>query len=1346
MGSHQKKNHTDDRFILDHNLFDADQYRFIYENAPFGIFKMDADGSYLDINKSICILLGYDTKEKLLATINSTAKDIFIDTSEKNSLLKKALKNNTAINVESSLRHFNGDLVPVLLSLRTIKNNGAENAQIIGFVQDYSDKRILEDTIQQERNNIQTLIDYLSDYVYIKDLSGNFIAINKAFKEMANVTDVQEINEEISPNDFLESLLKDDSKVLLTGKKILNREVHGISPRKRKMVYAFITKTPIKNAKGKITGLIGIGKNITDLKMAEERIMSSQANLNAVLESATNPIWSVNKSMRFITLNSPSTIFFKTLYKQDISIGDHAVNSILDNTERKEWKNRYIKALKGEHWKEEHNIVIDNKNKYYVFYFHPIIDQFHNIKGVTVFSLDITDRRNIEEVIKESEERFRQLAENTTDAFTLSDQNKIIYANPAFEKIYGIKIKHALENPLVILDCLEEKDKTKYLNNRKEELKGLTSGSGNHYSIIRKSGEKRRIWLRNFPIYNNKAEIYRYVTVTTDITELVELESTISETRNQQKAILDNIPYLAWLKDNNGRYISVNQSFAKLYNTDINNIIGKTDFDFFPSKMAEKYQYHDQQVMSNGKRQLIEEVKEIDDGMVWMETFKAPILNEKGEIIGITGISRDITDRKKMEETIIESEEYFRSLLQNSSDEITILDEEGLITFESSLKNKISDFTIEELIGKSIFDVVHPDDKENFINTFNSVLKTSNRQIKIEYRSLHKNKKWIYVESIFSNQLKNTAINGIVVNSRDISERKMAELKERVYHDNLIFLSNSALDLLSISSREDIYSYISEKLYSFLEYAIVLVTSFDEENQMLIVESIAGSAENKTHISKALNHDPRKIKIPIDKTITKLSEAGIVITLKDELNSIKLGKINKTIFADLGERLKVNKVYNITLARHNKLLGNITIFTVNKNIIKFKHIIETFVHQVSVALHRSQLEHELVQAKIRAEESDKLKTTFLANMSHEIRTPMNGILGFTEMLNDETTSPANKKKYLDIIHSNGQMLISLIDDIIDFAKIEAGQIKIVNESFSLNGLLSQLHTIFLTEISRQNKSDVTLRMRKALTNDKCFIKSDPQRLKQILNNLIGNALKFTNNGFIEFGYKMHKKHKLLFYVKDTGIGISKEKLKLIFERFVQADSSRSRRFGGSGLGLAISKGFVDLMGGEMWAESVENKGSVFYFTIPFTPTEKVSDSILERRKVKTNYNWKGKVFLIAEDDMFSYKFLEGFLKQTNAEVVHAENGLEALNIIKKNQHIDLVLMDIQMPEMNGLEATEKIKKIKKELPVIAQTANAIIEEKEKCFEAGCDDFITKPINMGDLYTKIDKWLSIHHHR
>lgn len=814
--------------------------------------------------------------------------------------------------------------------------------------------------------------------------------------------------------------------------------------------------------------------------------------------------------------------------------------------------------------------------------------------------------------------------------------------------------------------------------------------------------------------------------------------------KDLQQVIIDHIPYLAWFKDDNGKYILVNQAFADLFNVHPDKIIGKTDFDLCSREKALEFHRNDEDVKRTGKRQFVEQAAMFAGVCIHFETFKTPVFDETGNVIGISGISREVSDRTWMEKTLHEREEQFRALLQSSSDAISIIDRQGKIIFESSERNKISDFDLQELLHKPFFDIVHPDDADQVREVFKEALAHPGKQIKKEYRSLHKNKRWIYVESIFSNQFNNPAIKGIIVNSRDVSDRKMAELKERVYHDNLIFLSNSALELLGLSSKDEIYRYIPAKLANFLESAVVIVTSYREEDRSIVIESFSGLDPYTEQVEELIGHPLLGLSFPADNVPFTAENAGMVVTLKDELFEGKVGEFLPDLIGKVSELIHFHKAYYLALAKDNKQLGYIAIFTLNKSIIKFKHIIETFVRQVSVALHRSHLEYELVKAKDKAEESDKLKTAFLANMSHEIRTPMNGILGFAEMLNDNTLSYANRKKYLNIINSNGKMLINLIDDIIDFAKIESGQANLVLDEFSLNNLLSQVQSTFLTRSLKKEKSKVRILVRKTFTDEKSFIRTDPIKLRQILTNLVGNAIKFTHKGYIEFGYDLERHNYLRFYVKDTGIGIPAEKLQIIFERFIQADNSPSRKYGGSGLGLAISKGLVELLGGKMWAESEPEKGSTFSFTIPYVPVTRKMEDRHEGKSARATVSWEGKLFLIAEDDKFSYKFLEGFLKQTKAHVIRAADGREAVEICRSNNNIDLVLMDIQMPEMNGLTATEEIKKFNRQIPIIAQTANAINEEKLRCFEAGCDDFITKPVNITELFDKIDKWLSVKH--
>ena len=384
---------------------------------------------------------------------------------------------------------------------------------------------------------------------------------------------------------------------------------------------------------------------------------------------------------------------------------------------------------------------------------------------------------------------------------------------------------------------------------------------------------------------------------------------------------------------------------------------------------------------------------------------------------------------------------------------------------------------------------------------------------------------------------------------------------------------------------------------------------------------------------------------------------------------------------------------------------------------------------------------ERKKAQEKAEKADKLKTTFLANMSHEIRTPVSAIIGFGELLKDGELSEEEKNQYLGFISRGGQNLLNLINDIIDISKIEAGQIRIEKEDFRLNFLMSEIFTTILEEKNNRGKENIELKLVKGIVTNDFKIHSDPYRLQQILLNLLSNALKFTKEGYIEFGYSLNSDRQLLFFVRDTGIGIPVEMREVIFDRFRQVEESYTKNKEGTGLGLAISRKLTELLGGKIWVEANEKKGSSFYFRLPMNgihSDEEIDDLLVENAD---GISLEGKTILVVEDEDANYVLVDKMLKTRNAEVVIVNNGKAAIDIInKKGMTIDLILMDIKMPIINGYEATKIIKEINKSLPIIAQTAFNTSGEKERCLAAGFDDFIAKPFDKDTLLLKINKWI------
>lgn len=389
------------------------------------------------------------------------------------------------------------------------------------------------------------------------------------------------------------------------------------------------------------------------------------------------------------------------------------------------------------------------------------------------------------------------------------------------------------------------------------------------------------------------------------------------------------------------------------------------------------------------------------------------------------------------------------------------------------------------------------------------------------------------------------------------------------------------------------------------------------------------------------------------------------------------------------------------------------------------------------------IQNELIESKEKAEESNRLKTAFLHNLSHEIRTPLNGIVGFSSMITNPDISSEKQEAYSSLIKKSSNQLLRIIDDILEISYLETQQVSINNEPVSLNHLLDELHSLFMSDASKKN---LTIHMDYGLSDDKCQLLTDRDILLKILRQLIENAIKFTNEGSVFIGY-VQQDSSLNIYIKDTGIGISDGNQNIIFERFSQEEKTLSKKHGGLGLGLSISKEYANLLGGSIYLESQKGIGSSFYLTLPFIQPEASIKKMQVDKQQKEKKTATTKTYfniIVAEDEESVFFYLNEVLeeiKDLHFNILHAHDGYEAIDLFEKNSDIDFILMDIKMPNMNGYEATKIIKSKRPDIPVIIQTAYATFADKQKAYDYGCDDYISKPIDEEKLQTIIQSYVN-----
>ncbi len=902
---------------------------------------------------------------------------------------------------------------------------------------------------------------------------------------------------------------------------------------------------------------------------------------------------------------------------------------------------------------------------------------------------------NSNQEIWEAKELYRTTLLSIGDAVICTDKEGLItHLNRVAEELTGWKFREAKGKHLEkVFKIINEESRLKVDSPHEIVLRqGSVVGLANHTLLISKNGDEIPIADSGAPIKNNKEEIVGVVLVFRDQTEEREQQKKLkeSETKYREREF--------WLRESQrvgkiGSYnfdIINNHWSASEVLDDIFGVAGDNPHNFeswlgiiHPEQREEMKEYFINRVVKD-KQPFEKEyriIREVDGTECWVIGQGELTFNNKGEPVYMFGTIQDITKRKHFEQELMQSEERFRNAIISAPIPVMVHDDEGNIIVLSEGWNHFSGYHIEDI----------PTIKEWT--------------------------KRAYGER--SNEMENTIKRYFIENKSVITGESEITTKKgdkRIWNFYRTPLGNSGGKNLMLTMAPDVTQRI--KMKKELEES--------ERSYRLLFE----------------NHTAVKFLIdPDNGNIVKANQAAADFYgwSTSDLEKMKISDINIINPEEIRKAMD-NAMSNSRIRfefKHQLANGQIKDVEVFSSRIEYKgkDLLHSIVHDIT---DKKQLMDELIDAKERAEESERLKSAFLANMSHEIRTPLNAIIGFTNLLTTENNlSEEDKQKYSQIINISTDGLLKIINDILDISILETGKTEFDKKVFDVGKTLSSLHAIFIEKLKNLKKENIKLINN--INQQDLFINTDETRLAQIFSNLLDNAIRFTHEGSIEFGISGIKDGYVDFFISDTGIGIPEDKQNIVFDSFTQAESGISRTYGGTGLGLAIVKKLVELMGGTIMLKSEPGKGSRFSFMLPCMTchgNDKTDIKEVDTKHLKITYQMDAITkILIVEDDEASSLYFKQVLSKHYKNLFYARTGEQALSIYNRESP-DIILLDLGLPDMNGLEFAKKIRENNKTVKIIAQTAYAMTSDKSKAQEAGCDDYISKPVSTEQLLNKI----------
>jgi PAS domain S-box-containing protein len=923
-------------------------------------------------------------------------------------------------------------------------------------------------------------------------------------------------------------------------------------------------------------------------------------------------------------------------------------------------------------------------------------------------------RLKTEEALRQSNDKFTKIFKTSPDSIIITrlSDGKYIEVNQSFTDITGFTQKEVLGRSSLlgrVALWITQEDYSRMANDlvTHGEVIGMEAP-------LRMKNASIRIALLSARIIEINSEKC-ILTIAHDITDRKRIDEELKQSQRRYRLLHEFAPVGILLVNRTGEILEVNASTLHILGSpSIEATVGINILTFpLLIKAGISDAFHN--CVETGQAVFGEYPYISNWGKpIYMQLQFVPIFDKQNKVELVHTIIEDITKRKQAEEALIRIAQEWQATFDADRDAIWLLDTNHKIIRSNKKAEMIFKLPLSEMIGKHCWEIVHRTTQP--IPECPSL--RARKSLTRESMQMQIGQNWfeIFVDPILD---ENGNYSGSVHIVSDITERRHAEilLKEKtrkieVQNEEFIHLNKELqkanIELLIAKEKAETNAKLLRNITDNIPAFIAVVNAKTLQYKFVNLKFTSGFNKKRDDI----------IGVHISEIIGK-SNTDFAMKF---INEVRQGKTSSYI--NTFEVAEGKRYFNVNYVPGLDDKGEVSeIIVLTYDITDIK-----------------ESEQELLKAKEKAEESDRLKTAFLQNMSHEIRTPMNAIMGFSSLLVKNYNDKPKLEMFSEIINQRCSDLLDIINDILDIAKIESGQLPLNFEDCDLNELFAELVSFFIEHQKRTNKQHIKFSLQAIDNLSKNTIVTDKVKLKQIFINLIGNAFKFTDTGKIEGGCKLDANQNLLFYLSDTGIGIPNDKHDKVFERFAQLGHVKNQVFSGTGLGLPIVKGLVGLMGGKIWLESELDKGTTFYFSLPY----KISESkIFENTSIKEtqDFNFMGKTILVVEDDLYNLAYIKEILSNSGLNIIHTEYGNEAIQILE-TQSIDLVLLDIRLPDLTGYDVSKKIKQLKPNLKIIAQTAYAADEDRQKAIEAGCIAYISKPLKHDLLLSLINRHLKI----